>query len=87
MPIQPPPPPLLGPSPASPLLFPLLHQLYSPPLRSLPSHSFLLPQNVLHDVPDYEERRRLLETLKNRLEALLSPKLTAAFNNHLTGEW
>ena len=47
--------------------------------------SLLCPQNVLHDVPHYEERRRLLETLKNRLEALLSPKLTAAFNNHLTG--
>ena len=53
---------------------------------SLDSFVFLLlPQNVLHDVPHYEERRRLLETLKNRLEALLSPKLTAAFNNHLTG--
>ena len=47
--------------------------------------SLFLSQNVLHDVPHYEERRRLLETLKNRLEALLSPKLTAAFNNHLTG--
>ncbi|XP_068694856.1 conserved oligomeric Golgi complex subunit 7-like [Montipora foliosa] len=38
---------------------------------------------VLQDVPDYVQRRRLLEGLKNRLEALLSPKIVAAFNNHL----
>lgn len=37
---------------------------------------------VLQDVPDYAQRRRLLEGLKNRLEALLSPKIVAAFNNH-----
>lgn len=37
---------------------------------------------VLQDVPDYSQRRRLLEGLKNRLEALLSPKIVAAFNNH-----
>ncbi|XP_019849814.1 PREDICTED: conserved oligomeric Golgi complex subunit 7-like [Amphimedon queenslandica] len=40
--------------------------------------------NVLHDVPDYEDRRKLLESLKNRLEALLSPKLITSFNNHNT---
>lgn len=34
---------------------------------------------VLHDVPDFEDRRRLLESLKNRLEALLTPKLMSAF--------
>jgi len=33
-------------------------------------------------VPDYAQRHRLLESLKNRLEALLSPKIVAAFNNH-----
>ncbi|XP_058958542.2 conserved oligomeric Golgi complex subunit 7-like [Pocillopora verrucosa] len=37
---------------------------------------------VLQDVPDYAQRRRRLEGLKNRLEALLSPKIVAAFNNH-----
>ncbi|XP_031568834.1 conserved oligomeric Golgi complex subunit 7-like [Actinia tenebrosa] len=37
---------------------------------------------VLQDVPDYAERRRRLEGLKNKLEALLSPKIVAAFNNH-----
>ncbi|KAK2555452.1 Conserved oligomeric Golgi complex subunit 7 [Acropora cervicornis] len=37
---------------------------------------------VLQDVPDYAQRHRLLESLKNRLEALLSPKIVAAFNNH-----
>jgi hypothetical protein len=41
---------------------------------------------VLHDVPDYEERRKLLETLKNRMESLISPKLIAAFNDHMTSE-
>ena len=44
-------------------------------------------QNVLHDVPDYEERKRLLESLKNRLEALLSPRLVAAFTAHNLGRW
>ncbi|CAB4019866.1 conserved oligomeric Golgi complex subunit 7-like [Paramuricea clavata] len=37
---------------------------------------------VLHDVPDYNERHKLLEGLKNKLEALLSPKLVSAFNSH-----
>ena len=44
-------------------------------------------QNVLHDVPDFEERKKLLESLKNRLEALLSPRLMAAFNGHTLGKW
>ena len=42
-------------------------------------------QNVLEDVPDFAERKRLLESLKNRLEALLSTKLVTAFNGHLLG--
>ena len=42
-------------------------------------------QNVLHDVPDFEKRKKLLESLKNRLEALLSPKVIAAFNSHALG--
>ncbi|XP_057317261.1 conserved oligomeric Golgi complex subunit 7-like isoform X1 [Hydractinia symbiolongicarpus] len=37
---------------------------------------------VLQDVPDYSERSRMLENLKNRLEALLSTKLVKTFNNH-----
>ena len=40
---------------------------------------------VLHDVPDYNERHKLLEGLKNKLEALLSPKLVSAFNSHSLG--
>ena len=40
---------------------------------------------VLHDVPDYSERQKLLEGLKNKLEALLSPKLVSAFNSHSLG--
>lgn len=43
-------------------------------------------QIVLHDVPDYEERRRLLESLKDRLEALLSPRLVTAFSSHSLDE-
>ncbi|ELT88100.1 hypothetical protein CAPTEDRAFT_161050 [Capitella teleta] len=37
---------------------------------------------ILTDVPDYEERCQYLETLKNRLEALLSPQVVAAFSAH-----
>lgn len=40
---------------------------------------------VLHDVPDYSERQKLLEGLKNKLEALLGPKLVSAFNSHSLG--
>ena len=43
-------------------------------------------QNVLEDVPDFAERKRLLESLKNKLEALLSTKLVTAFNGHLLGK-
>ena len=46
----------------------------------------LSSQSVLHDVPDYEERKKLLENLKNKLEALLSPRLVAAFNSHNLGK-
>lgn len=35
---------------------------------------------MLADTPDYLERCQHLETLKNRLEAILSPQLMAAFN-------
>ena len=39
-------------------------------------------QDVLHDVPDFEERKKLLSELKNRLEALLSPQLISSFQSH-----
>ena len=41
---------------------------------------------MLQDIPDFAERKRLLESLKNKLEALLSTKLVAAFNGHLLGK-
>ncbi|XP_046855424.1 conserved oligomeric Golgi complex subunit 7-like [Xenia sp. Carnegie-2017] len=41
---------------------------------------------VLRDVPDFDERHKLLEGLKNKLEALLSPKLVSAFNSHSLDE-
>ena len=37
-------------------------------------------------MPDYDDRKKLLESLKNRLEALLSPKLITSFNGHNTSE-
>lgn len=40
---------------------------------------------VLHDVADFEDRRQFLESLKDRLEALVAPKLIAAFNSHSSG--
>ncbi len=36
---------------------------------------------------DYEERCQHLETLKNRLEAMLSTQLVSAFNTHSLGEY
>ena len=38
--------------------------------------------SMLKDVPDYTERYRILENLKVKLEALLSPKIVQTFNNH-----
>ncbi len=43
-------------------------------------------QQMLSDVPDYAERCQFLETLKNRLEATLSPQLVAAFNSQSLGK-
>ena len=40
---------------------------------------------MLHDVADFEDRRQYLESLKDRLEALVAPKLIAAFNSHSSG--
>ncbi len=40
---------------------------------------------ILTDVPDYADRVNRLETLKNRLEALLSPTVIAAFNTRDVG--
>ena len=42
---------------------------------------------MLHDVPDFDERRRFLEGLKDKFEAILSPRLVAVFDTHATGEW
>ena len=40
---------------------------------------------ILTDVPDYVDRVNQLETLKNRLEALMSPTVVAAFNTQDIG--
>ena len=53
--------------------------------HTLPN-SLCVCQNVLHDVPDYEERSRLLESLKNKLEALLSPRLVSSLTSHNLGQ-
>ncbi|XP_014661892.1 PREDICTED: conserved oligomeric Golgi complex subunit 7-like isoform X2 [Priapulus caudatus] len=37
---------------------------------------------LLVDVPDYKERCQYLNTLKTRLEAILSPQLVSAFSSH-----
>lgn len=37
--------------------------------------------SILTDVPDYAERCHFLETLKNKLEAMLSPQVVAAFSS------
>lgn len=42
-------------------------------------------QQMLVDTPDYADRCEHLEKLKNRLEALLSPQLMAAFNAQSIG--
>ena len=43
-------------------------------------------QQMLVDTPDYSERCQHLEKLKNRLEAMLSPQLMAAFNAQSVGK-
>ena len=46
----------------------------------------VLVQQILTDVPDYVERCHYLESLKNRLEALLSPHVVAAFSSQSLGK-
>ena len=43
-------------------------------------------QQMLVDTPDYNERCQHLDKLKNRLEAMLSPQLMAAFNAQSVGK-
>lgn len=42
---------------------------------------------ILVDTADYSEKCLHLEALKNRLEALASPQIVAAFNAQSVGEW
>lgn len=44
-----------------------------------------LSLDALTSVPDYEERRLQLEGLKNRLEAIASPRLVQAFTSGSIG--
>lgn len=44
-----------------------------------------LCQQILTDTPDYVEKCQHLEKLKNRLEAIISPQLIAAFNSQSLG--
>ncbi len=41
---------------------------------------------ALTSVPDYEERRLQLEGLKNRLEAIASPRLVQSFTSGSIGK-
>jgi hypothetical protein len=41
---------------------------------------------MLVDTPDYSEKCVYLEALKNRLEALASPQIVAAFTSQSVGE-
>jgi hypothetical protein len=41
---------------------------------------------VLHDIPDYQDRYQKLESVKNKLESKISPKLISAFNTHSLSE-
>ena len=43
-------------------------------------------QQILVDTPDYADKCQHLEKLKNRLEALISPQLIAAFNAQSLGK-
>ena len=47
----------------------------------------IILQQMLVDTPDYSERCQHLEKLKNRLEAMLSPQLMAAFNAQSVGQY
>jgi hypothetical protein len=41
---------------------------------------------ILANVPDYEDRKLQLEGLKNRLEAMASPRLVQAFTSSSIGK-
>ena len=41
---------------------------------------------ILVNVPDYEDRKLQLEGLKNRLEAMASPRLVQAFTSSSIGK-
>lgn len=41
---------------------------------------------MLVDTPDYSEKCVHLEALKNRLEAMASPQIVAAFNSQAVGQ-
>lgn len=41
---------------------------------------------MLVDTPDYSEKCVYLEALKNRLEAMCSPQIVAAFNGQSVGK-
>lgn len=41
---------------------------------------------MLVDTPDYSEKCVHLEALKNRLEAMASPQIVAAFNSQSVGQ-
>ena len=41
---------------------------------------------ILANVPDYEDRKLQLEGLKNRLEAMASPRLVQAFTSSSVGK-
>lgn len=41
---------------------------------------------MLVDTPDYSEKCVYLEALKNRLEAMCSPQIVAAFNSQSVGK-
>jgi len=42
---------------------------------------------MLVDTPDYSEKCVHLEALKNRLEAMASPQIVAAFNSQSVGQY
>ena len=43
--------------------------------------------SMLTSAPDYEDKKLQLEGLKNRLEAMASPRLVQAFTSGNLGKW
>ena len=70
------------------LLFSYLQVFESGDIESISAKLVSMQESlrILANVPDYEDRKLQLEGLKNRLEAMASPRLVQAFTSSSVGK-